>query len=69
MEDLKAKALEITLKHAEMALKDVMVELAFPVLKAAVEKSESKIDDMVLAALEEPMKKAVLELVDQIYKG
>lgn len=69
MEDLKAKALEITLKHAEMALKDVMVELAFPVLKAAVEKSESKIDDMVLAALEEPMKRAVLELVDQIYKG
>ena len=69
MEDLKAKALELTLKHAEMALKDVMVELAFPALKLAVEKSESKIDDMVLAALEEPMKIAVLELVDQIYKG
>jgi hypothetical protein len=69
MDDLKLKLKGVALKHAEALAKDLLVELAFPALKVAVEKSESKIDDMVLAALEEPMKKAILEIIENIDKA
>lgn len=68
MEELKAKMMATSLKHAEMFAKEMAMEIVFPALKMAVEKSSSKIDDMVMSALEAPMKQAALELIDQIYK-
>lgn len=68
MEELKVKAKMIALKHAEELAKEMTVMVAFPALKEVISKSESKIDDAVLAALEEPMKTAMMAMLDQIYK-
>lgn len=67
MEELVVKAKGIALKNAEQLAKELVADVAFPALKMAVEKSENKIDDVVLAALEAPLKAAVLELVEKIY--
>ena len=68
MEELKQKAKMLALKHAEAVLKEVAVELVFPALKSVVAKSETKIDDAVLMAMEEPLKQAWLSMIDGIYK-
>lgn len=68
MEELKMKAKMIGLKHAEGLLKEVAVELVFPALKEVVAKSETKIDDAVLMAMEEPLKQTLLAMIDSIYK-
>jgi hypothetical protein len=69
MEETVLLGKNIALKHVEAMLKEQMVLVAFPMLKLAVEKSATKIDDMVLGALEEPMKAAALELIEKIYQG
>lgn len=68
MEELKVKAKMIALKHAEEMSKELAVMVAFPALKEVVAKSETKIDDAVLAAMEEPLKAAVMQMLEQIYK-
>jgi hypothetical protein len=68
MEELKVKAKVIALKHAEELAKELAVMVAFPALKLVVEKSETKIDDAVLMAMEEPLKAAVMQMLEQIYK-
>ena len=62
LDDLKA----VALKHAKALALDMVVVVAFPALKQVVKESASPIDDMVLAALEEPLKKALLDLIDKI---
>lgn len=69
MEDVKAKATALALKHSEAVLKDLLIELAVPLIKSMVEKSETKLDDNLVLMLEEPFKKAAIEMIDQIYKG
>lgn len=64
---LQQKAVELALKHGEALAKDLLVELAFPALKLAVEKSENKMDDAILMALELPLKAAVMDLADKIF--
>lgn len=68
MEELKMKAKMIGLKHVEGLLKEVAVELVFPALKEVVAKSDTKIDDAVLMAMEEPLKATLLAMIDSIYK-
>lgn len=68
MEELKLKAKELALKHAEELAKEMASMVAFPALKLVVEKSETKIDDAVLMAMEEPLKAAVMQMLEQIYK-
>lgn len=68
MNELSMKAKMLALKHAEAVLKEVAVELVFPALKEVVAKSSSKIDDAVLMAMEEPLKQALLSMIDSIYK-
>lgn len=68
MEELKVKAKMIALKHAEEMSKELAVMVAFPALKEVVAKSETKIDDAVLAAMEEPLKAAVMQMLENIYK-
>lgn len=68
MKDLNAKIAELGKKHAEALLKEVVVEYAFPALKIAAEKSETKFDDLALAALEQPLKDALIALIDQLHK-
>lgn len=68
MEELKVKAKMVALKHAEEMAKELAVLVAFPALKEVVAKSETKIDDAVLAAMEEPLKAAVMQMLENIYK-
>lgn len=63
MDDLSKKLAEIAVKHGKELAKEALVEVAFPALKLAVEQSDTKIDDAVLAVLEEPLKAAILELI------
>lgn len=65
----KQKAMEESLKAVEMLAKVLVEAVVFPALEKVVADSSTKIDDMVLAAMEAPLKKACLEMVDQIYKG
>lgn len=58
---------KVASKHLEALLKEVGVELLFPALKAAVEKSATKFDDMAFAALEPTIKEEFIKLVDKIY--
>jgi len=68
MSEISIKAKMLALKHAEAILKEVAVELMFPALKEVVAKSETKIDDAVLMAMEEPLKQALISMIDSIYK-
>jgi hypothetical protein len=62
-QELKDQLVEIAKKHGVALAKDLALVIAFPALKAAVAKSETKIDDVVLAALEAPLKEALEELL------
>lgn len=63
MDELSQKLADIAVKHGKELLKEALVEVAFPALKLAVEKSDTKVDDAILAVLEEPLKAAILELL------
>jgi hypothetical protein len=65
-EQLVEKLKELALKYGVDFAKEAIVEIAFPALKLAVEKSDSKVDDVVLMALEAPLKAAVLELLEKV---
>lgn len=54
----------ILAKKAKEAALEIVTVAVFPALKKAVLESSSPIDDVVLAALEEPLKKALLDLVN-----
>ncbi len=62
-QELKDQVVELSKKHGVAFAKDLALVIAFPALKAAVAKSETKIDDVVLAALEAPLKEALEELL------
>jgi hypothetical protein len=60
----KAKA--ILIKKSKELAAELIQEVIFEALKEAAAKSETKFDDLALAALEEPLKKAALELIEKI---
>jgi len=66
MEELTPKLKEIALKHAKALALDLVAECAIPAIELAVAKSENKIDDVVLAAIKEPVKKELLALIEKI---
>lgn len=51
-------------KKAKEAALEIVSMQVFPALKKVVAESPSPIDDVVLAALEEPLKKALIDLVN-----
>jgi hypothetical protein len=55
------KLKEVCMRHGIALAEELAVEIAFPALKQVVAESENKIDDIVLASFEEPLKKAILE--------
>jgi hypothetical protein len=56
----------IVLKHGKAMVQELVVELGFPELEKIVADSPQKIDDLVLAAMEEPLKKAILDLLAKV---
>ena len=66
MEEITVKAKAIVLKHSKEMAKELVSEIVFEALKQAAKKSETTIDDAVLALLEEPLKASALELIEKI---
>lgn len=63
---LVEKVKAIAIKYGKEMAKEMMVEAAFPALELAVANSETKIDDAILMALEQPMKDAVLKMLESL---
>ena len=59
-------ALEILKKHAKALALELVEVAAIPALEEAVKKSATPIDDVVLAALKEPLKAALKEAVEKL---
>lgn len=66
MDELKEKAKVIAIKHAKALAAELVVEVIPAALEAVAAKSENKVDDALVAVLKEPLKAAVLELVNKI---
>ena len=63
MEEVKVKATEIMMKHAKAMGQELAVEVAFPALKKVVQDTKTPLDDVLLSALEAPLKQAILDLM------
>jgi hypothetical protein len=66
MEELKVAALEIVKKHGKQMAIELVAVAAIPALEAAVKKSATPIDDVVVAALKEPLKEALIKLIEEV---
>jgi hypothetical protein len=60
------KLKDIAVKHGVNLAEELVVELAFPALQQVVKESSSPIDDVILSALEEPLKKALLDALAKL---
>lgn len=65
-QSLQEKALEVVKKHGKAMALELVSELAVPALEEAAKKSATPIDDMVVAALKEPLKKALVDLLSKV---
>jgi hypothetical protein len=63
---LKDLAKEIALKHGKALAVEMLEIVLIPALEKAVQKSATPIDDVVIAALKQPLKDAVKELLEKI---
>jgi hypothetical protein len=63
---LQEQALEIVVKKAKEAAVELINAAVFPALQKVVKESETPIDDVVLAALEAPLKAELLKLIEKI---
>jgi len=61
---LQEDAKVIVLKHAKAMALELGAAALFPALEQAVKVSKSPIDDIVLAALEQPLKDAYAKLIE-----
>jgi hypothetical protein len=60
------KLKDIAVKHGVSLAEELVVELAFPALQQVVKESSSPIDDVILSALEAPLKKALLDALAKL---
>ena len=56
----------IAIKHGKAMAIEMVEQVAIEALEKAVKDSATPIDDMVVAALKEPLKKALLDLLGKI---
>jgi len=63
---MKEKLAEIVKKHGKAMALELVAEAVIPALEAAAAKSATPIDDMILSALKEPLKKELLEMLDKV---
>lgn len=66
MNELGQVAVEILKKKAKEAAVELVSVAVFPALEKVVKESATPIDDVVLAALKEPLKAELLKLVEKI---
>ena len=63
---LQEQALEILKKKVKEAAAELVSVAVFPALEKVVKESATPIDDVVLAALKEPLKAELLKLIEKI---
>jgi len=63
---LQEQALEIVKKKVKEAAAELVSVAVFPALEKVVKDSATPIDDVVLAALKEPLKAELLKLIEKI---
>lgn len=68
MEDLKAKYTGLAMKHLEEILKEAAADVPL-LIKAYIEKTETKIDDVIYASVESAVKQILMDLADKVYQG
>lgn len=66
MDEVTLKAKAILIKNAKTMAKELVAEVIFAALKEAAKKSETPIDDAIVAALEAPLKNTAIALIDKI---
>jgi len=66
MDEVTLKAKAILIKNAKTMAKELVAEVIFVALKEAAKKSETPIDDAIIAALETPLKNTAIALIDKI---
>jgi hypothetical protein len=57
---------EILMKHAKAMAIEMLEAAAIPALEQAVKNTPTPIDDLAVAALKEPLKKALMDLVGKL---
>lgn len=63
---LQEQALEIVKQKAKEAAVELVTVAVFPALQKVVKESATPIDDVLLAALEAPLKAELLKLIEKI---
>lgn len=62
---MKEQILEIVVKHGKAMALELVEQVAIQALEEAVKKSETPIDDVIVAALKEPLKQALIKLIQE----
>ncbi|HQZ60247.1 MAG TPA: hypothetical protein PLQ39_11270 [Acinetobacter sp.] len=66
MEDVQVQALEVVKKHGKAMAAELVTVVAFPALQTVVKESATPIDDVLLAALEAPLKAEILKQIEAL---
>lgn len=66
MGDVVKQAEAIALKHAKACLLELVEQVGIEAIKAEVAKTANPIDDVVVAAVADPLKKALIDLISKI---
>ena len=64
--DIQAKAVDILKKHGKAMTLEMVDELVFIALEEVVKDSSNPFDDAMLAVLKEPLRQALIGLVNKI---
>ena len=64
--DIVKEVEAIAIKHGKAMAMEMVDSVLVQALEAAAKNSASPIDDMVVAALKEPLKKAILDLIAKV---
>jgi hypothetical protein len=68
MSEFSDKVKVVAVKHLKAMVAEIAAEAIMPALKAAAAKSATPIDDMVLVALEAPLKEELAKLLNKLDK-
>lgn len=66
MDALALKAKEVAIKHAKALAAEMVAEVLPVALEKVAADSENKVDDAIVAMVKEPLKLAILELINKI---
>jgi hypothetical protein len=64
--DIKAKLIELTLKHGKAYAIDMVIEALDPALQKVVADTANPFDDVAYAAIKEPLKKALIDVINNL---